>query len=152
MATVSNDQELRQTLEGLGLDQQRQAGALFVMNVMELCSEERLKRAVQVAVTGDATEDELEAAYKVANKVWLDKHARCGADCSWEDQASYFVARAAAACLAPQKKSFGSGPAWQAAMSCRMARTCIVAAEVDSGASSTENDKQYAIMNEFLGS
>ncbi len=152
MATVTNDQEMRQVLEGLNLDRQRQAGALFVMDVVELCSDERLQRAVQVAVTGDASEDELEAAYKVANKVWLDKHARCGADCSWAEQASYFVARAAAACLAPQKKSFGAGPAWQAAMSSRMARTCMVAAEVDSGKSLSENDRQYAILNEFLGS
>jgi hypothetical protein len=107
---------------------------------------------VQVAAAGNAGEDDLEAAHKVANKVWLDKHARCGADCAWEDQASYFVARAAAACLAPQKRSFGSGPAWQAAMSCRMARTCIVAAEVGSGASPGESDRQYSILNEFLGS
>jgi hypothetical protein len=79
----------------------------------------------------------------------LEAHTRCGADGEWNDQAGYFVARAAEACIEPQVLSQGKGPAWKAAMMARMARTCL-AADSDQDAHDSESQAQYHILNSYL--
>ena len=89
-------------------------------------------------------------ALRTAKAAVIDSHARCGADCDWKDQAGYFVARAAAAAVSPEGQMAG-GPAWQAAMSSRMAATCrsIDSTEDIAGQARTQ---QYLILSEFLTS
>jgi hypothetical protein len=60
------------------------------------------------------------------------------------------VARAATAALTPLGK-IPAGPAWQAAMSCRMAQTSMSIVSGDDTAGQ-ESKQQYRILSEFLDS
>ena len=90
-------------------------------------------------------------AFKLAKAGIMDSSTRCGAEGNWTDQAGYFVARAAVAALTPQAQSKPGGPAWQAALSCRMAQTSIqIDNDVDEAASHKENEWQYSILSNYL--
>jgi hypothetical protein len=148
MAAISNDHEMKRALDKLDALQQRVAGALFVQNVLDLASDDRIGKAIQVALNAGSDEADLKAALKTVNAAVLDGHTHCGAEGDWKEQANYFVARAASACLAPQILKEGKAPAWQAALSSRMART---SAAIDSdSAPEQENAKQFEILSAYL--
>lgn len=149
MSEISNDTEMRETLDSLALDQQRAVAALFVQNVLALTDDVRVGRAVEAAAEAQNGEPDLNAALRGAKAAALEAHARCGADGEWNDQAGYFVARAAEAAVAAQVLTHGKGPAWQAALSCRMARTAQ-ASESEDAAPEREITAQYRILNDFL--
>ena len=147
MSKISNDRDFRAKTESLGHAQQRALAASFIRNVLTFSDDGRVSRAVKVAADMNASNDELASALRSATAAALDSHARCGADCNWGDQAGYFVARAAMAALSPAGQASGS-PAWQAAMSSRMARTCM---SIDSSedASGEEQLAQYRVLDEY---
>lgn len=151
MTTITNDIEFRKALEGLDYSQLREVAGMFVQNVMDLSCDDRIKRVVKVASDAEATADELASALKSAKAAMIDCHARCGAEGDWRHQAGYFVARAATSALTPEGQCRSGGPAWQAAMSSRMARTSI---EIDSGddSPSEESEQQYHILSNYLNS
>jgi hypothetical protein len=103
-----------------------------------------------VAAKPEVSADELSTALHTARTATVESHNRCGAECDWKEQAGYFVARAALATVSPAERIPG-GPAWQAAVSSRMARTCetIDVADTTTGA---EQQYQYRILSEFLES
>ncbi|MGD8265374.1 MAG: hypothetical protein PVH09_02350 [Chromatiales bacterium] len=148
MTNISNDATFREALLELGSADARIIGAKFVESVAPLADDQRLRRIVDVASSQEATDEELEASRKLARSIMVDTYTRCGADGDWNEQAGYFVARAAAACLAPVEKGKPGGPAWQAAMSSRMARTSA-AINAGDGAES-ESDRQYRILSDYL--
>ena len=149
--TITNDTEFRQALDGLELARQRAIGARFVQSVRDLVEDDRIDFAIKVAQDPNASPDEAETAYHSAKGVALDCYTRCGADADWDMQAGYFVARAASAIVMPEKDLDGGNPAWQAAMHCRMARTCKEIAH-DMSTEQAETEKQYRILEEFLNS
>jgi len=151
MASISNDQELKQALDRLDVTQQRVVGALFVENVLDLSNDERIGKAVKLALDPAADSDVLKSAQKSVTNAILESHARCGAEGDWKDQATYFVGRAAAACLMPKPRSTGKDPAWQAALSSRMARTSA-AIDSDGGMPEQESAKQFQILSSYLNS
>lgn len=151
MTTISNDIEFRQAVEGLEYGTQRELAGLFVQNVLDLSSDDRIKRVLKVALDAEASADELASALTTAKAAMLDCHARCGAEGDWRHQAGYFVARAATSALTPQGQCRSGGPAWQAAMSSRMARTSMVIDAGDSSASD-ESEQQYRILSDYLNS
>ena len=136
-------------MERLSYPQQRMLAALFVENVLALTSDDRIARVVQVAADATATADELSMALKSARAASFDMHARCGSEGDWREQAGYFVARAAAAAVTPELQCKAGGPAWQAAMGCRMARTSML---IDAGEATPgdEREQQYRILSGFL--
>ena len=150
MSSITNDSEMRQAVDALAAPAQRVLAARFVANVLSLSDDSRLQRVLDTAARPDAGEDELADAYRAAKAAALEAHARCGADGEWIDQAGYFVARAAAAAVSPEGQMAG-GPAWQAAMSSRMAATCrsIDSAEDNAGPTRLQ---QYRVLSEFLTS
>ena len=150
MTRVSNDAEFRRALDGLDPVRQRQVAACFVENVLALCSDERIARVVGVAGNSDAAEGELAEVLKTARATTFECHTRCGSEGDWSEQAGYFVARAATAALTPPGQ-MPSGPALQAALSCRMAQTSksIVTGDDTAG---QEGEQQYRILSEFLES
>lgn len=150
MSQVNNDIEFRQQLDKLDKARQRVLAANFIEHVLPLSSDERVSRAVKVAADTNASSDELASALRSVTAAALDSHARCGADCKWADQAGYFVARAAMAALSHEAQSSAS-PAWQAAMSSRMARTCMAIDSTDGG-DEEEQLAQYRILDEYLNS
>jgi len=149
MTEMDNDTEFRKVLEGLDYSQQRGVAARFVGDVLALSSDDRVLRVIKVASDATATTDELSGALKTARAATVDSHTRCGSEGDWKEQAGYFVARAAAAAVTPEGKGKAGGPAWQAALSCRMARTSML---IDSGSVADEDEsaRQYRILSEFL--
>jgi len=150
MTEFSNDTDFRKALDALDATQQRLVAARFVENVIALCSDERIARVIRSASDSKASEGELVDALKTARATTFDCHTRCGSEGDWAEQAGYFVARAATAALTPLGK-MPSGPAWQAAMSCRMAQTSMSIVSGDDTAGQ-ESKQQYRILSEFLDS
>jgi hypothetical protein len=150
MSRITNDTEFRKALDALDATRQRLVAAGFVENVIALCSDERIARVVAVAGNNDAAEGALAEALKTARAATFDCHTRCGSEGDWSEQAGYFVARAATAALTPPGQ-MPSGPALQAALSCRMAQTSksIVSGDDTAG---QEGEQQYRTLSEFLDS
>jgi len=149
MSGIGNDRQFRDALNGLSIEQQRAVGALFVENVSGLSQDPRVDAALAAARDVGLSEDALNLARRSIKAAALEAHTRCGADGEWIDQAGYFVARAAEACVEPGGRSQGKGPAWKAAMSARMARTCL-AADSDEDSHDTESQAQYQILTSYL--
>lgn len=151
MSHITNDAELKQALHDLDATQQRKVAAMFIEHVLALSDDERIKRVVKVAADEGASQNEVSDALKTARAAILDSSTRCGAEGNWTDQAGYFVARAAVAALTPQAQAKSGNPAWQAALSCRMAQTSI---EIDNDSAvvpgHSENESQYDILAKYL--
>jgi hypothetical protein len=153
MSQITNDAEFKQVLQKLDATQQRIVAAMFVEHVLPLCNDDRIRRVVKVAADSSASADEISDALRSAKAATIDCSTRCGAEGNWTDQAGYFVARAAVAAITPQAQSRTSGPAWQAAMSCRMAQTSLlIDNESDEVAATSENKWQYDILSGYLKS
>lgn len=151
MSTITNDIQFKQTLQSLDPEQQRMVAAMFVEHVLPLSGDERLSHVIKVAAENNATQDEITDALNSARKVTMDCYTRCGADGNWTEQAGYFVARAALAAVSPPIQTKAGSPAWQAAMSSRMARTSVlIDEESDDIPAHTENEWQYEILSSFL--
>jgi len=153
MSQISNDTEFKQALQNLDATQQRAVAALFIEHVLSLSDDDRIKRAVKVATDSSASEGEITDALKSAKAAIMDSSTRCGAEGNWTDQAGYFVARAAVAAMTPAAQSKSGGPAWQAAMSSRMAQTSIlIDHDTDEVPEHSENEWQYGILSNYLQS
>jgi len=150
MSEIHNDTDFRDALESLDDVNQRQVAALFVEHVLPLSADKRLERVVKVATDVDATEEEVAAALKTAHAATFESHARCGAEGHWSDQAGYFVARAAVAATTPVAHSRAGGPAWQAAMSARMAYTSMLIENAPDQSAHTECEWQYQSLSDYL--
>jgi len=151
MSQITNDTEFKQALKDLDASRQRSIAAKFVEHVLPLSTDERVARVVKVAADNEASADELLNALRTAKAATFDSHTRCGAEGNWTEQAGYFVSRAAVAALTPCEQCSSGSPAWQAAMSSRMARTSMqIDAENDS--TSDESEQQYQILSEYLNS
>ncbi len=148
MPDIKNDSDFRQALAGLGIGEQRKLGCLFIEPLLSLTEDDRIARTLEVARRGGDEEEMATAALTVKRAV-IDSHTRCGKEGDWADQASYFIARAAAACVASEAHSVSGPLAWQAAMGCRMARMSesMLADEDKSG---METERQYKIADQFL--
>lgn len=145
MSTISNDTEFRQALDALSLEQQRTVASRFVQNVLSLSGDSRLQQVIDAVDVGT----DLATAFKSAKRVSLEAHARCGSEGDWNEQAGYFVARAAQAAVEPQVRTAGKNPAWKAAMQCRMARTCL-ASDSDEDTHDLETGAQHQLLTDYL--
>jgi len=150
MSELCNDTDFRKALEALDDLQQRQVAALFVQHVLALSGDKRLERVLKTAAEADATQEELASALKSAHAVTFDNHARCGAEGNWSDQAGYFVARAAVAATTPVTQARAGGPAWQAAMSARMAYTSSLIEDASNRSAHAECEWQYQALSDYL--
>ena len=153
MSHITNDAEFKQTLSDLDATQQRTVAAMFIEHVLPLSDDDRIKRVVKVATDDSASPGEIADALKSAKAATMDSSTRCGAEGNWTDQAGYFVARAAVAALTAPAQSKSGSPAWQTALSCRMAQTSI---QIDDDTaelpSHSENEWQYDILSNYLKS
>ncbi|MBK5942055.1 hypothetical protein [Halochromatium roseum] len=151
MATISNDKALRDLLEQLSVEQQRLLGLRFAQSLIHLSRDERVKRAIEIGLRTDASESELEDAYRGA-KAWSTKtYTDCGKDTDWLAQGDHFVAAAVAAALTPDSMlpDNKTNRAWKAAMHARMANNCELV-EGEGNAHLDEVKRQYEIASEFV--
>jgi hypothetical protein len=150
MTSITNDHDLRETLNGLSPDQQRILGAKFCENVLHLCQDERVARAVATALNPAASDAERQDAHKAARGYATKTYTDCGKDTDWLAQADHFVAASAAAALTPvTHPEDKSNPAWKAAVQARMAKNCEMM-EVEEGETETEATRQYRIASQAL--
>ncbi|HID44434.1 MAG TPA: hypothetical protein EYP34_01595 [Chromatiaceae bacterium] len=148
MSEITNNVEFKKALESLECGQQRKLAARFVEDVLFLTKDERIPKIIKAVLADNPSQEELEAARKAAQASIVDSHCRCGSDCDWREQAAYFVARAAAATVAPDNKCLSKSAAWEAAVNTRMACTCASIEGED--ITERECEKQQQIANEFL--
>ena len=149
MTQINNDTEFRQSISQLDYNKQRELAGMFVNNVIGLCTDDCVGRVVKVALDKSASDEELASSLKTAKAATFDCHTRCGSEGDWKEQAGYFVARAATAALMPESQNRSGGPAWQAAMSCRMARTSELIDSED-GSGNDEIEQQYQLLSDYL--
>jgi len=150
MAKISNDHDLRTSLNDLSAEQQRILGAAFAKGVIHLCRDERVRRAVETALHPSASEAELTDAYRAAKAYATKTYTDCGKDTDWLAQADHFVAASAAAALTPPAQlPEKTNPAWKAAVQARMAKNCEMMEE-DEGETESEAERQYRVAGEAL--
>ena len=153
--TIQNDQELKQTLAALSVDEQRLLAAQFVESVAHLNQDPLIARALKVArvkkhSSSAFEKSEFDEAYSRIKSLAVKTYTACGADADWPAQAAHFVATATRACLTPMEQlGKNKNLAWKCAMQTRMAKNCEM---IDSDSDSIDNEaqKQYAITNNFL--
>ena len=151
MSQITDDTEFKRALKNIDESSQRLIAARFIEHVLPLSTDERIARVIKVAADNEASADELSNALRTAKAATFDSHTRCGSEGNCKEQAGYFVSRAAVAVLTPCEQCSSGSPAWQAAMSSRMARTSM---EIDADDMSTtnESEQQYKILSDYLNS
>jgi DNA-binding LacI/PurR family transcriptional regulator len=151
MTGITNESEFRQAIKELDYDRQRVLAAKFVEHVLGLSTDRRIADVLRTAADSNASQDELAGALHAARASAIDTHTRCGSEGDWQEQAGYFVARAAVSAVTPESKLAGASSALQAAMSSRMAQTCQSIAAADDMAVQEAQD-QYRILSEYIAS
>jgi len=159
MSKISTSEDFRKALSSLSLAQQRQVGARFIANVLDLTDEPDVKRGQEVAGKADVAADELSNAYHRVHAVYVATHPRSWfTELDYTKQAAHFVAEACMICLSPTYHELHHHVADKIANYCQMARTCsaiqhegeypkfagveeVVKKEVDS---------QFQILSEYL--
>ena len=160
MNKISSKDDFKKALYSLSLAQQRQVGARFIANVLDLTDGSCTKHAQGIAEKSDITAEELENAYRAVHSVYVATHPLSGlSELNYKKQAAHFVAEACMACLAPTyEKSHTHHLAEKVAGYCCMARICSSIQHEDEypkflnaeESLKKEMDAQYQILSEFL--
>ena len=160
MTQINSQQAFQQALADLPVKKQRQAGAKFIGNVLDLTSEPRFRDVLTLLEKPGLTAEELLDGYHAIHALYVQTHPR--SDLSRLDyarQAEHFIAEACLVCLSPvYEETKVHHLAQKAAMYCCMARTCAGIKhdeEVPQLASSQEMlakeiQDQYRLLSEFL--
>jgi len=147
MPHIANDQDLRNALGALSMEQQRAVGARYAESVGDAARDPRLKRVLKIASQPDSPERE--DAYQTARSITVQTYTACGRDTDWAAQAEHFVAAACVAALTPDNLVTGNNNlAWKAAIQARMANNCLMM-ENDEAAQDNEAQRQYEITEKF---
>jgi len=151
MDSIQNEQAFRDAISALPLERQRHLGARFVRRVLPLSTDFRLLPALEAAERPVVNDGELANAYKSARSAAVETYTACGRAVDWKAMAAHHVAEAVAACAMPTAlvEAGAEQPAYEAAMSARMARSCSMLADEQHG-DCPEITAQYAVLDEFL--
>jgi hypothetical protein len=126
MTQINSQQAFQQALADLPVKKQRQAGAKFIGNVLDLTSEPRFRDVLTLLEKPSLTAEELLDGYHSIHALYVQTHPR--SDLSRLDyarQAEHFIAEACLVCLSPvYEETKVHHLAQKTAMYCCMARTC----------------------------
>ena len=151
MPNITNDQQLRSSLERLDIPMQQRLAGLFADNVAKLGKDPRLAQIREIAISPAADSQLRHEAYRTARSLATGSYTACGQDVDWLDQAEHFVAAAFTTALTGGEQAKEHlNLAWEAAMQARMANNCAMMASI-SGDIDNEAQKQYRIAGELLG-
>ncbi len=160
MDKIASNDAFKKALSSLSLAQQRQLGARFIANVLDLTDGSCTKHAQGIAKKSDVTAEELENAYRAVHSVYVATHPHSDlSELDYKKQAAHFVAEACMVCLAPTyEKSRTHHVAEKVAGYCRMARICSSIQHEDEypkflnaeESLKKEMVAQYQILSEFL--
>jgi len=146
MIRINNQQAFQQALADLPVKQQRQVGAKFIGNVLDLTDEPRFRDVLTLLEKPQPTAEELVDGYHSIHALYVQTHPR--SDLSRLDyarQAEHFIAEACLVCLSPiYEEAKVHHLAQKAAMYCCMARTCA-------GIRHDEETPQLSRSQEMLG-
>jgi len=149
MTTIQNDADLKRSLDGLSPWHQRRLGAMFIESALDLCDDARIRRALQVAMDPESSDEVLEDAFRSAKNYAVGSYTECGRDTDWSQQAAHFIG-VATACLLSDEQPGGEGSrAWRVAMQVRNARNCALIAQEGGDDSVDEAERQRRIAGEF---
>jgi len=157
---ITSNESFKKALSSLSLAQQRQIGARFIANVLDLTDGSCIKHAQMVAEKSDITAEELENAYHAVHSIYVATHPRSDlSELDYEKQAAHFVTEACMVCLAPTYAEYRTYHlAEKVASYCSMARLCSSIQHEEEypkfldaeESSKKEMDAQYQILSEFL--
>ena len=160
MDKITNNETFKKTLSVLPLNQQRQIGARFVENVLDLTDERCTQNVKNLAKKSDITPEELEMAYHVVHSVYVATHPRSDlTELDYCKHAAHLVAEACMNCVSP---TYGERKihhlAENVASYCRMARICSSLHQGKENpnfsdaeeAMNKEMEAQFKILNSFL--
>jgi len=149
MATIGNDQDLRDMLERLSAERQRRIGGMFIESALDLCDDARVRRAVEVAMNPAASDEEREDAFRSAKAYAVGTYTECGRDTDWSRQAAHFMGVAATCLLAEEDAADDGNRAWRVAMQVRNARNCALMVHEGESNMDDEAERQRRIAMEF---
>ena len=126
MKDIKDYKAFQDALSVLTIAEQRQIGARFVANVLDLTENAKLKDAQQIAAKSGLTVEELMDAYHRVHTIYVQTHPRSDlSEVDYSKQAVHFITEACLICLSPTyPEAKIHRIAEKAAMYCRMARTC----------------------------
>ena len=160
MSKIKSYEEFRQALSSLPLAKQRQVGAKFVRDVLDLTDNPLVKNGQEIAAKSGVTAEELNNAYQGVHTAYVATHPSSDLSAlDYAKQAEHFVAEACMACLAPTFLETSTHHlAAKVAAYCQMARTCSAINHDGEypGFSGVEEavkklvDSQYQILSEQL--
>lgn len=160
MDRITNNEAFKKALTTLPLAKQRQVGARFIANVLDLTDGSCTKHAQSIAERSDTTAEELENAYRAVHSVYVATNPSSGfSELDFNKQAAHFVAEACMVCLAPTYEECRVHHlAEKVAGYCRMARICSSIQHEEEypkflnaeESLRMEMDAQYRILSDFL--
>jgi len=162
MSKVTGTKSFQEALSRLSVSQQRQLGARFIANVLDLTENPSLKRAQETAANPQVTAEQLVDSYHTVHAIYTRTHPRSDlSELDYTKQAAHFVAEACLMCLSPTyPETTIHHIAEKTAMYCRMARTCASIKHDEDAPQLGESEKaiqqeidaQHRMANEFLDS
>jgi hypothetical protein len=126
MTQINSQQAFQQALAALPVKKQRQIGAKFIENVLDLTPEPRLREAAKLLGNPELSAEQLLDGYHSVYALYVRTHPRSDlSELDYARQAEHFVAEACLVCLSPiYEETKLHHLAEKAAMYCCMARTC----------------------------
>jgi hypothetical protein len=126
MTTIDSQQAFQAALAALPVKRQRQIGAKFIGNALDLTSDPRFRDVLPLLEKPDRTAEELLDGYHSIHALYVQTHPRSDlSQLDYARQAEHFVAEACLVCLSPvYEETKVHHLAQKVAMYCSMARTC----------------------------
>jgi hypothetical protein len=126
MTQINSQQAFQQALADLPVKKQRQVGAKFIGNVLDLTTDPRFRDVLALLEKPELTAQELVDGYHSIHALYTQTHPRSDlSKLDYARQAEHFVAEACLVCLSPvYEEATTHHMAEKAAMYCSMARTC----------------------------
>ncbi|MGD2021001.1 MAG: hypothetical protein PVJ47_08095 [Thiohalocapsa sp.] len=161
MTEINSQQAFQQALADLPVKKQRQIGAKFIRNVLDLTSEPRFRDAVILLEKPELTAEELLDGYHSIHALYVQTHPRSDlSQLDYARQAEHFVAEACLVCFSPvYEETEVHHLAEKAAMYCCMARTCAGIRHDEEAPQLAQSQEmlaqeikdQHKLLSEFLG-
>jgi hypothetical protein len=159
MPQIDSNQAFQQALAELPVKKQRQVGAKFIGNVLDL-TEPRFRDALALLEKAAPTAQELLDGFHSIHALYVETHPRSDlSQLDYARQAEHFIAEACLVCLSlVYEEAKVHHLAQKAAMYCCMARTCAGIKHDEEAPQLSQSEKmlskeipdQYRLLSEFL--
>ena len=160
MTQINSQPAFQQALAAFPVKKQRQVGAQFIGNVLDLTNEPRFCDVLTLLEKPAPSAEELFDGYHSIHALYVQTHPRSDlSPLDYARQAEHFIAEACLVCLSPiYEEAKVHHLAQKAAMYCCMARTCAGIKHDEEAPQLSQSQKmlakeiqdQYRLLSEFL--